>query len=51
MVRRTRQVVDEVAKEMLALARNDGFSGGSGTRAPAVTGSSSRGTKRAKLPG
>lgn len=52
-VRRMRQVVGEVMKEVLTLAcaTNDGFSGGSGIRAPAVTGSSSRGTSKAKLPG
>src|SRR5215469_7532292 len=52
-VRPMPQVVGEVAKEVLILAWaiNDGFSGGRGTRAPAVTGSSSRGTSRAKLPG
>ena len=35
-----RQVLGEVAKEVLTLAcaTNDGFSGGSGIRAPAVTG-------------
>ena|SRR5689334_14090181 len=43
------QVVGEVL--ILAWAINDGFSGGRGIRAPAVTGSSSRGTSRAKLPG
>jgi len=52
-VRRMRQVLGEVAKEVLTLAcaTNDGFAGGSGIRAPAVTGSSSRGTSKAKLPG
>src|ERR1700745_1670695 len=45
-VRPMRQVVGEVAKDVLILAWaiNDGFSGGRGIRAPAVTGSSSRGT-------
>jgi hypothetical protein len=48
-----RQVLDEVAKEVLILAWaiKDGFSGGRGVRAAAATGSSSRGTSRAKLPG
>ena len=52
-MRPMRQVVGEVAKEMLILAWaiKDGFSGGRGIRAAAVTGSSSRGTSRAKLPG
>ena len=52
-VRPKRQVVGEVAKEVLILvwAINDGFSGGRGIRAAAVTGSSSRGTSRANLPG
>src|SRR5215469_8122399 len=51
-VRPMRQVVGEVAKEVLILAWaiNDGFSGGRGIRAPVVTGSSSRGTSRATLP-
>ena len=48
-VRPMRQVVGEVL--IFAWAINDGFSGGRGIRAAAVTGSSSRGTSRAKLPG
>ena len=52
-VRPMRQVVGDVANKVLILAWaiDDGFSGGRGIRAPAVTGSSSRGTSRAKLPG
>jgi hypothetical protein len=52
-VRPMSQVLGEVVKELVifAWAINDGFSGGRGIRAPAVTGSSSRGTSRAKLPG